>query len=259
MTKRKCIFISGAASGIGRETALYFASRDWFVGATDVNSQGLETLQADIGPENCHCTIMDVTLADSVAAAMESFAAKTNGSMNLLFNNAGFVKFGRFENVALSAYHQLVDVNLKGILTCTHYALPMLKNTSESRIVSMASSSAIYGIPDLSVYSATKRAVLAMSEALDLELEKYGIVVSDIIVPYVNTPFLDVDEEVFSIQKMGIKIEPITVAKTVWKTAHKKKLHWKIGLTTHLLMAILGLLPSFRRAIVKHLTMGPAQ
>ena len=91
-----------------------------------------------------------------------------------------------------------------------------------------------------------------------LELEKYGIVVSDILASYVNTPFLDVEEEVYSIRKMGIKIEPATVAHTVWKAAHGKKLHWKIGLPTYVLSAIFWLLPVVRRTIVRKLAIAPA-
>ena len=254
---RKSIFVTGAASGIGRETALYFASKGWFVGINDVNSQGLESLQSQIGKENCHLALMDVTDTENTKAVMESFADRTGNRLDLLFNNAGYIKFGRFEDVDLSTCHRTLDVNLKGIVNCTHYALPLLKNTPDSRIVSMSSTSAVYGIPDHSVYSVTKRGVLAFTEVLDLELEKYGITVSDIMVPYVNTPFLDVEEEVFSIKNLGIKIQPVTVAKTVWKAAHKKKLHWKISLLTHVLVALIDHFSFLRRSIVKKLTMAP--
>ena len=255
--ERKCIFITGAASGIGRETALLFARKGWFVGITDVDAEGLVTLETEIGADNCHRDIMDVTDPESTRAAIEAFARETGGRMHLLFNNAGLVKFGRFEDVALRTYHAIIEVNLKGILNCTHYALPCLKKTTGARIVGMASTSAVYGVPELSVYSATKRAVLALTEALDLELERHGIIVSDILVPYVNTPFLEVEEDVYSIQKMGIKIEPLTVARTVWKAAHRKKLHWKIGLPTYALSALFWLLPAVRRTIVRKLTMAP--
>lgn len=254
---RKSIFVTGAASGIGRETALLFAQKGWFVGITDIDAGGLATLETEIGSENCHREQLDVTDPENTRAALEAFARQAGGRMNLLFNNAGMVKFGRFEDVDLPVYHQIVEVNLKGILNCTHYALPYLKTTTGARIISMASTSAVYGVPELSVYSATKRAVLALTEALDLELEKYGIIVSDILVPYVNTPFLDGQEEVYSIRKMGIKIEPVTVAHTVWKAAHQKKLHWKIGLPTYVLSAIFWLLPTVRRTIVRKLAMAP--
>lgn len=254
---RMSIFVTGAASGIGRETAQLFAQKGWFVGITDVDAEGLATLEAEIGAENCHRRQMDVTDPESTRVAMAAFARETGGQMHLLFNNAGLVKFGPFEDVELSVYHKIIDVNLKGILNCTHHALPWLKKTPGARIVSMASTSAVYGVPELSVYSATKRAVLALTEALDLELESCGIIVSDILAPYVNTPFLQVEEDVYSIKKMGIKIEAQTVAETVWKAAHRKKLHWKIGLPTYMLTGLFWLLPAVRRTIVRKLTMAP--
>jgi len=177
--------------------------------------------------------------------------------MDVLFNNAGIVKFGNFESVSILDHNRIVDVNLKGMLNCTHCALGCLKRTTGARIISMASTSAIYGVPDLSVYSATKHAVRAMTEAWDIELEKYGVTVSDILVPYVNTPLLNVPEEVYSIQKMGVDIQPVTVAQAVWRAVHGRKLHWKMGASTHLLLALFWLMPFVRRPVVKMLTVPP--
>jgi len=257
MTTRKSIFITGAASGIGRETALYFAGKGWFVGITDVNREGLESLEQQIGKENCYRSELNVVDTEATKTVMAEFGKRTGDTMHLLFNNAGIVKFGRFEEVDLAINLKMVDINLKGVLICTHSALPMLKNTPGSRVVTMSSTSNVYGIPDLSVYSAIKRGVLAITEALDIELEKYGITVSDITVPYVNTPFLEVDEEVFSIKKMGIKTQPLEVAKTVFKAAQKKKLHWKINPATYALTFIFWLLPFVKRPIIKMLTVAP--
>jgi short-subunit dehydrogenase len=255
--EKKNIFITGAASGIGRETALYFAKEGWFVGITDVNEKLLLTLEKEIGKSNCYLSPMDVTNINSVQNVIDEFSKQTGGHIDLLFNNAGVIKFGMFENIALSDVHRIVDINLKGILNCTHYALKYLKKASNARIVNMASTSAIYGIPDLAVYSATKRAICALTEALDIELEKYNITVCDILVPFTNTPLLDVDEKIYVIEKMGINIEPEVVAKTVWRASQKKKLHWKIGTPTYVLMGLFWLVPGIKRTIVKYLTIAP--
>ncbi len=254
---KKSIFITGAASGIGRETALFFADKGWFVGITDVDAKGLTTLENEIGKDKCHLHVMDVTDPDSVQEAIDAFALKTSGRMDLLFNNAGILYFGLFEDVPLFKSHKIIDVNIKGVLNCTHCAVKYLKNTPGARIVTMASTSAIYGIPDLSVYSATKRAVLALTEALDIEMEKHGIVVCDILVPYVSTPLLEVSEQVHSIDKLGVNLTPDVVAKTVWKAAHKNKLHWKIGISTHAMSAVFSVLPGIRRMVIKRLTLSP--
>ena len=60
MMTKKSILITGAASGIGRETALFFAKQDWFIGIFDIDEAGLKTLEAEIGASNCFSGIMDV-------------------------------------------------------------------------------------------------------------------------------------------------------------------------------------------------------
>src|SRR5580698_9566484 len=86
---RKSIFITGAASGMGRETALLFRRKGWFVGAADVNEAGLESLKAELGAENCLTQRLDVGIRVAYAAALNTFGAATGERMDILFNNAG--------------------------------------------------------------------------------------------------------------------------------------------------------------------------
>jgi len=259
MDKRKSIFITGAASGIGRETALFFSTQGWFTGIYDINESGLSSLQAAIGKDNCITGIMNVTDVDGIEKEMRSFAAKTDGRMDVLFNCAGILKMGLNETIPLSDQHLIVDVNLKGILNCIHCALPFLKETSGAHIINMASGSILYGTPDLAVYSATKHAVRALTEALDIELERYKIILSDITPPYVNTPMVtDAEVKAYSIEKLGVPIEPIQVARTVWKASHRRKLHWNVHFLTRFAMFIFWLLPFAKRFMIKKMTM-PAQ
>ncbi len=254
---RKCIFITGAASGIGRETARLFAKNGWFVGLTDVNEEGLLSLQTEIGPGKCFRKTMDVTDLDSVCRTMEHFIEATGGRMDVLFNNAGIIKFGPFDQSDIAYLKRIVDINLTGVLNCTHCAVKYLKATPGARLINMASASVIYGMPDMAVYSATKHAVRALTEAWDIEFKIYGITVSDITAPYVRTPLLDVPEKVHSIDKFGVTSEPEDVAKTVWKAAHGKKLHWKVGASTPVMMTLFSLLPFLQRTIIKFIMIPP--
>ena len=101
MEKKKSIFITGAASGIGRETALLFGKKGWFVGIVDVNEEGLKTLQSEIGEANCFSKFMDVTDSESVQKALTAFTEKTGGQLDVIFNNAGIIEFGHFESVQI--------------------------------------------------------------------------------------------------------------------------------------------------------------
>ncbi len=257
MSGKKSIFITGAGSGIGRETALFFASKGWFVGLFDINEDGLKSLESEIGKDNCFFQVMDVTDEKSVKKAADAFVAKTAGQLNVLLNNAGILKIGLYDNVGLKDHHQVVDVNFKGCLNCIYYCLPYLKKTTGARIVNMSSISALYGIPEVAVYSSTKAALSAMTEALDIELEPYGIRVCDIKPPYVMTPMLNDAGDVKSFKSLsalGGQITSDKVAKTIWKAAKKNKLHWNIGFTK--LMALqCWLLPFTKRFSIKLLTM----
>lgn len=70
---RQSIFITGAASGMGRETARLFAAKGWFVGGYDVNEAGLEALKAELGPDNCVVRLLDVTDRDDYRMAVATF------------------------------------------------------------------------------------------------------------------------------------------------------------------------------------------
>jgi NAD(P)-dependent dehydrogenase (short-subunit alcohol dehydrogenase family) len=251
------ILITGAASGIGRETALFFAQKGWFVGIFDINEAGLKSLESEIGKPNCFSGLMDVTDPVSVKAGIDAFALKTGGKLDVLLNNAGIIKFGLYENTPLKDHHQTIDVNFKGCLNCIYYCLPYLKRTAGSRIINMSSISSLYGTPDATVYSSTKHALSAMTEALDIELEHYGIKVCDIKPPYVRTPMLKDGKNVKSmktLKALGGQINPEKVVKTVWKAAHRNKLHWNIGLT-NLMVLQFWLMPFTKRFLMKLFTM----
>jgi short-subunit dehydrogenase len=175
----------------------------------------------------------------------------------VLLNNAGILKFGLYESVDLSDHLKIVDVNFKGCLNCIFHSLPYLKKADDARIINMSSLSSVYGIPELSVYSSTKSALSAMTEALNIELEPYGIIVCDIKPPFVRTPMLKGAENKKSmktVKLLGGHIHTAKVAKTIWKAAHGNKLHWNIGLS-NLMVFQFWLLPFSKRFSVKLLTM----
>jgi NAD(P)-dependent dehydrogenase (short-subunit alcohol dehydrogenase family) len=251
MKPNKSIFITGAASGIGRATALHFARNGWFVGLADLDEEKNEALALEIG-ENAVALTCDVTDFDLVQTAIGLFSEKTGDRMDVQFNNAGVISMGRFVDVPLEEQRFTVDVNFTGILNCIHAGLPMLRNTPGARILNMSSASAVYGSPELSVYSATKFAVRGLTEALNIEFEPLGITVSDIMAPYVQTPMiLDAAVQASSVDKMGVNITPEQVAEVVWKAAHGRKVHWKVGGLLKFLVFITNLLPFISRGLVR--------
>lgn len=257
MTTKKSILITGAASGIGRATALYFARRGWFTGLGDINEPALEDLYRDIGDGQACILVTDVTRPESVQSAVEAFGARTGGRMDVLFNCAGILRMGPHQTIPIEAQTRTVAVNLNGVLHGIQTSLPLLKQTPGSAVINMSSASAVYGGPELAVYSATKFAVRGLTEALDIEFEPLGIRVCDIMVPYVATPMImDATIRATSVRRLGVRLQPEKVAATVWRAAHGRKLHWKVGATIRVLMFGMWALPFARRFLVKTLTFG---
>lgn len=257
---QKSIFITGAASGIGRATALMFARRGWYVGIVDLSEDALKTLATEIGVDNCYMQVMDVTDPGSYRRAIDAFASRAGSKIDILFNNAGILRMGAIETISLEEQFRIVDINIKGVLLGIHVALPYLKRTPGARIISMCSASAFYGTPELAVYSATKHAVRALTEALNIELERDGIAVSDIIAPYVNTPMVTAaSRQAHSVASTGINVTPDQVAATVWRAAHGNKIHWKIHYSTYVTAAIFWAFPFLKRPIIKHLCLSTSR
>ena len=125
---KKSIFITGAASGIGKATAIYFAKMGWEVGLFDINEDGLENVAKEIGHNSCMYQKLDVTNIEEWNSARESFEKYTNGKCDLFFNNAGIANFtGRVEDIPITESQKIVDVNLNGVINGIYSILPLLK------------------------------------------------------------------------------------------------------------------------------------
>ncbi|WP_439815119.1 SDR family oxidoreductase [Zavarzinia sp. CC-PAN008] len=224
---RKSIFITGAASGMGRETARLFHEKGWFVGGYDVNVEGLATLEQELGSDNCIVGKLDVTDRAAYAATLVAFAAATEGKLDLLFNNAGIGRGGFFADAPFEDAVAVVNVNLMGVLNGINLALPLLKATPNSLCFTTSSSSATIGIPGIAVYSATKHAVKGLTEALSVEFKAIGVRAADVLPGLIDTPILP-EGAVERAPKEGMfrAIPPMEVAKVVWEAYGSDTLHW---------------------------------
>ena len=220
----QAIFITGAASGIGRATAKLFAERGWLVGIYDVDAAGLESLEREVGKNQCVRGTLDVTNESQWQDAVARFGQQTNGRMNALFNCAGILRMGHFDKVPASESFKEVQVNVMGVIYGIYAALPLLEKTERACIVNMSSASAIYGTPELAVYSATKFAVRALTEALDLEFKRKKIRVTDIMPSYVSTPMVhDQKHRAKSLKTVGVNHKAEHIAEVAWQAVNGKR------------------------------------
>ena len=261
--QRQAIFITGAASGMGRETAMLFAGKGWFVGATDVNEGGLKTLEQVLGSENCWIRKLDVTAKPDFEAALAAFTEKSGGRLDLMFNNAGIGESGWFEDVPYEAAMRVVQINFVGALNGAYAALPWLKKTPNSLLFTTSSSSATYGMPRIAVYAATKHAVKGLTEALSIEWARHGVRVADVLPGLIDTAILrstpnrtgdapkPTEEQFYAnVPKKGMfRLMPASsVAECVWKAYHGNKLHYYVPEEIAWIDRIKGFAPNYMRA-----------
>lgn len=251
MSKRS-IFITGAAAGIGCATARLFASKGWLVGIYDVDADGVQRLKDELGAV-AYGGVLNVVDAEAFERAVADFVQFAGGRLDVMFNNAGILSVGHFEDVPIKRHHALVDVNLKGVINGGIAALPYLKQAPKACLVSMSSASALYGSPDYASYSATKFAVKGFTEALDIEWSRHGIRVMDILPLFVRTAMVTEIEQPKSIGKLGVHLSADDIAATVWRAVHWRgwpRLHWYPGLQTRLMALATWLTPGWLNRVV---------
>ena len=227
--KRKSIFITGAASGMGRATALLFAAKGWLIGAYDMNQAGLDSLCQEVGAQNGIFRVLDVTDATAFEDAMAAFGAATGGTLDLMFSNAGIAISGMFDEMAWADIMKIVHVNFLGVMIGTRAAVPLLRATPGSLCLINSSSSAIFGTAGIAVYSATKHAVRGLTEALSVEFKRFGVRAADLMPGLIDTPILsDQLRAMAPPDGMWRLVPPSEVAETVWAAYHGDRLHWYI-------------------------------
>ncbi|MBF6437600.1 SDR family oxidoreductase [Nocardia cyriacigeorgica] len=233
------VFITGAAAGIGRATALLFAAQGYRVGAYDVDEVGLTRLAADIGQAggSVRTGLLDVTDTTAWSERLAEFWDDA-GRLDILINNAGILRAGPFESIDLAQHQTIVDVNLGGVINGTHLAFRYLRDTPGAQVVNLCSASAIYGQPELASYGATKSAVKSLTEALDLEWAHHDIRVIAIWPLFVATAMVE-GVNTKSTRSLGVRLTADDVAAGIWSATRKQgrlpRVHYEIGAQAKLL------------------------
>lgn len=232
---RKSIFISGAASGIGLACAKRFAAAGWFVGLSDIDTLGLKSALAAIGPDNGSIHRLDVRDRYAWDNALGAFGRQTGGKLDVLLNNAGVARFGVLEDLSDADCDIQIDINIKGVVHGARAGLAPLK-AAGGRLINVASCAGLYGSPKLAVYSATKFAVRGLSEALDVEYARHGVSVACVMPWFVETPILQAgasgtnENMADALKKGGLEVYPVEdAAEVVFKAATGKDLHYFVG------------------------------
>lgn len=243
MDTARVILVTGAASGIGRATALLFAQRGWTVLANDLRADALETL-AQQAQGRLLALPGDVATRAGATAIAEGAAALADGRLDALFNCAGLIEMGPHAGLDPARVDRLLAVNVHGVLHCIDALRPLLRHGRDAHIVNMGSASAEYGVPELAAYSASKFFVRGLSEALNLEFEAEGIQLSVVVAAYVATPMIHgAERQAGSVRRLGTRLTAEAVAETVWRAVHGRRSVWHVGRDarlTHWAVRLLG-------------------
>ena len=184
---QKVILLTGASSGIGRETALRLARQGHIVYGAARRLQLLEPLRA----QGVRPLQLDVTDADSCRAAVQT-VVQAEGHIDVLINNAGYGHFGAVEDVPLDEARRQLDVNLFGLARLTQLVLPHMRRQHYGRIINTSSIGGHFTSYLGAWYHVSKYAVEAFSDALRMELRPHGIDVVLIEPSSIRTPWGDI-------------------------------------------------------------------
>ena len=174
----KTVLITGASSGIGEATALLLARKGAQVVLGARRTDRLEKLTATIRGEGGlaeHCTL-DVTKLEKMQAFAE-LGLRTFGHVDAIVNNAGVMPLSQLQELKVDEWNRMIDVNIRGVLHGIAAVLPIMQKQGFGQVVNISSIGGHAVHPRAAVYSATKYAVIAISEGLRLENDKIRVTV----------------------------------------------------------------------------------
>jgi len=174
--------VTGGAKGIGEAIVRRLTAEGATVAIGDVDTEGAERVAGETGAEVVR---LDVTDPESARAGIGG-----RDGLDVLVNNAGMDEFGFFADTDPGLWERVLAVNLKGVLACTHAALPGMQEAGYGRIVNIASEAGRVGSKGSAVYSAAKGGVISFTKTIARENARFGVTVNAIAPGPIDTPLL---------------------------------------------------------------------
>jgi NAD(P)-dependent dehydrogenase (short-subunit alcohol dehydrogenase family) len=182
VSAQSVVLITGASSGVGQSTARLLAQKGFKVFGTSRSSSRSESA-FEMVP-------LDVRSDDSVASCVKSVLDRS-GRIDVLINNAAYELAGALEETSLEEAKAQFDTNFFGVVRMVSAVLPSMRERKQGRIVNVGSFSGVSAIPFMGMYSASKAALAAYSEALRMEVAPFDIHVSLAEPGFLKTPMMD--------------------------------------------------------------------
>jgi len=210
--------ITGASSGIGKETARAFAQAGVDLALVGRSQEKLNEVTAEIGQQvTVKPYLIDLaeiaTVKEQIKAAVTDF-----GGIDILVNNAGMGYTNPLNETPLEDWQQVLDLNLTSVFQCIQGVLPTLRDRGGGTIINVASIAAHNPFPSWGAYSVSKAGIITLSKALSGEEKENGIRVISIAPGAVNTPLWDTDTVKMELNRAAM-LDPKVVAQTIVQAA----------------------------------------
>ena len=192
----KNVLITGASSGIGLAMAKDFANRGANLILTARSEDKLMQLAEDLSDKNIktHVFIEDISLPNS-AQRLFNQVNETGLKVDVLVNNAGYGRWGNFDECPIEDYENMVHLNVTSLTELSYLFVDQMVKRGSGGIINVASTAAFFPIPYSAVYAATKAYVLSLSEALNFEYSKKGVHVMAVCPGATESKFINVATE----------------------------------------------------------------
>jgi NAD(P)-dependent dehydrogenase (short-subunit alcohol dehydrogenase family) len=189
--KDKSVLITGGASGIGRALCEAFAAAGARVYAADINEAGLENLVANANEsESITAVKLDVSQQQDFQLAIDQVLSE-HGQLDILVNNAGIVVAGAFSDTTTEEIEKIVNINLWSVLYGSQLAYMQMIKQGHGHIVNVSSSGGVMPVPNQTMYSAIKHAVVGFSHSLREEAALHGVKINTVLPGMVQSDLWD--------------------------------------------------------------------
>ncbi|MFQ3213255.1 MAG: 3-hydroxy acid dehydrogenase/malonic semialdehyde reductase [Marivirga sp.] len=187
---KKTAFITGATSGIGQATAMLLGKNGYNIVACGRRADRLDSLKSVLSSETeIHTLIFDVTAQEAVESAIGSLPPEFQ-QIDILINNAGNAHgLASFEEGNMADWEAMIDINVKGLLYVSKPIVKQMVARKAGHIINIGSIAGKEAYPNGNIYCASKHAVDAINSSMRMDLNKYGIKVSQVAPGLVETEF----------------------------------------------------------------------
>lgn len=248
----RCVFITGASSGLGAEFARQLAPVSEVLVLVARRVELLESLAAELEAGSpgvqVHCLQADLTGMDQRESVLESIRS-LKLEPDLLINNAGIGDYGEFSSSDWQKVESMMRINMEALTHLTHSLLAGMIKQGAGSIINVSSLASILAIPDFAVYAASKAYVTSFSEALRIELMDHGIKVLALCPGPVHTGFGEVAqrEEVSNVTPGGesVYVDAVQVVEEAICSIQKNKPRHYPGKKIAFMAAVMSSLPVF--------------